>query len=211
MRAATPHVVWRIDGRGDCCYLTFDDGPDREWTPRILDALAAAGCRATFFVVGALAVRHASLLREALAAGHAVGSHGYGHRHPWTLGAEQARHEVRDGADAVAQVTGRSPAWFRPAHGRLSRPVVDAAREHGQSIALWTVSAVDWGPFAAPRRIIARLAALRAGDIALLHDGPLRHNAPGSTLGALPQVLALLRQRTLEPLPLPTPLQCADE
>jgi len=204
-------VVWRIRGAHARCYLTFDDGPDGEWTPRFLDALARADVRATFFVVGKLAAQHGSLLRAALAAGHVMGNHGYSHRHPWTLSLEQARREVHDGADAIAQATGERPAWFRPAHGRLSRPMVDAASAHAQRIALWTLSAVDWGPFATPQRILARLGALCAGDIALMHDGPLRHNRPARTLDALPRLLALLAQKNLEPAALPTSLQCPDE
>jgi peptidoglycan/xylan/chitin deacetylase (PgdA/CDA1 family) len=205
MQATIPQVVWRLEQARDRCYLTFDDGPDPEWTPRFLEVLAAARCRATFFVIGALAARHATLLREALDAGHAIGNHGYRHLHPWTLRRAQAQREVCDGAEAIAQVTGHRPGWFRPAHGRLSRPIVDAAREQGQPIALWTVSAVDWGPCVTPRRILDRLGALRAGDIALLHDGPLRHNAPGCTLRALPGLLALLSRMNLRPARLPDP------
>jgi peptidoglycan/xylan/chitin deacetylase (PgdA/CDA1 family) len=209
--ATAPQVVWRIHPAGTRCYLTFDDGPDAEWTPRFLEALARADCRATFFVIGRLAVQHGSMLRAALGAGHLLGNHGYGHRHPWTLGREQARREVRDGADAIAQATGARPGWFRPAHGRLSRSIVDAASVDGQRIALWTLSAVDWGPCAAPRRIRARLGELRAGDIALMHDGPLRRNRPAGTLLVLPWLLAQLAQRNLEPATLPTSLQCLDE
>jgi peptidoglycan/xylan/chitin deacetylase (PgdA/CDA1 family) len=203
--------VWRIEGAPGRCFLTFDDGPDREWTPRFLDALARAGARATFFAVGKLAATHGSVLRAVLAAGHTVGNHGYSHRHPWTLHGPQAHREVQDGADAVAQATGVRPAWFRPAHGRLTRAFVESASTNGQRIALWSVSAVDWGPLAAPHRVLARLRILRAGDIALMHDGPLRHNAPGCTLHALPRLLALLDGAKLEPASLPTPLQCRDE
>lgn len=209
--ANNQRVTWRIRRAQDRCYLTFDDGPDREWTPRFLDALSGADCRATFFVIGKLAMQHGSLLRAALAAGHVLGNHGYGHRHPWTLSREQARREVGDGADAIAQATGGRPTWFRPAHGRLSRSIVDAAGAHTQRIALWSLSAVDWGPFATSQRILARLGALCAGDIALMHDGPLRHNRPARTLEALPRLLALLAQKNLEPAPLPTSLQCPDE
>jgi peptidoglycan/xylan/chitin deacetylase (PgdA/CDA1 family) len=209
--AGSPHVVWRIQGAGARCYLTFDDGPDGEWTPRVLDALAHADRRVTFFVVGQLAARHGSLLRAVLAAGHVLGNHGYGHHHPWTLTREHARREVRDGADAIAQATGERPAWFRPAHGRLSRSIVDAAGENGQRIALWTVSAVDWGPFASPRRILARLVTVGAGDIALMHDGPMHRNQPVCTLQVLPRLLAHFAHRNLEPAPLPTSLQCRDE
>jgi peptidoglycan/xylan/chitin deacetylase (PgdA/CDA1 family) len=204
---AGPPVVWRLPGTPAQCYLTFDDGPDGEWTPRFLDALAFADCRATFFVVGILAKRQGPLLRAARAAGHSVGNHGYSHGHPWSFNHERALRDVCDGADAIAQETGERPVWFRPAHGRLSRAIVEGARLNGQRIALWSVSAVDWGPFATPRRILARLSALRAGDIALLHDGPMHRNQPSVTVQALPQLLRRLAQEKLDPVPLPSPLQ----
>ncbi len=198
-----PGVVRRIEGDEARCYLTFDDGPDPEWTPRVLDALAHCGVQATFFVIGRLAERSAGLLREIRAAGHVVGNHAFSHRHPWTLTRARARSEVRSGSDAIAQALGERPQWFRPPHGRLGAYLVEAAREEGQRVALWSVSAVDWGPLATPERILARLGALRPGDIVLMHDGPLRQNRPGHTLRVLPSLLATLLRDGPEPAPLP--------
>lgn len=198
-----PAVVRRIEPGAGRCYLTFDDGPDLRWTPRVLDVLARSGAHATFFVVGRLAQRSAALLRDMRAAGHVIGNHAYSHRHPWTMTRARARSEVRSGTDAIAQAIGERPQWFRPPHGRLGAYLVEAARDEGQRIALWSVSAVDWGPFATPARIRTRLAGLRGGDIVLMHDGPLRHNRPDCTLDVLPATLAGLPQRGLAPAPLP--------
>jgi peptidoglycan/xylan/chitin deacetylase (PgdA/CDA1 family) len=185
------------------CFLTFDDGPDSRWTPQVLESLEASGSKATFFVIGRLAQRHGELLRAARAAGHAIGNHGWSHRHPWTLSRAQARREVRAGADAVAQAVGVWPCWFRPPHGRLGRHLAELAREERQRIALWSLSAVDWGPLATAPRILDRLRRIGAGDIVLMHDGPLRHNRPDRMLQALPEVLADLTLRGLRPAPLP--------
>jgi peptidoglycan/xylan/chitin deacetylase (PgdA/CDA1 family) len=196
--------VRSLPERAGECFLTFDDGPDPEWTPLVLDALSAAGVHATFFAIGRLAQRHASLLRRVHAAGHTVGNHAYSHRHPWTLTRAQARHEVRSGADAIAQAIGVAPGWFRPPHGRLGVFLGEVAREERQRIALWAVSAIDWGPLATAPRIRARLRAVQGGDIVLMHDGPLRHNHPDRTLRALPDVLPCLARRGPHPAPLPT-------
>jgi peptidoglycan/xylan/chitin deacetylase (PgdA/CDA1 family) len=110
---------------------------------------------------------------------------------------------VLDGADAVADVLGERPLWYRPPHGRLSRALCEAVDEAGQRVALWSVSAIDWGPFAAPDRIRARLGSVGAGDIVLLHDGPMRHNRPARMLQVLPDVLAGLVRRGLVPARLP--------
>jgi peptidoglycan/xylan/chitin deacetylase (PgdA/CDA1 family) len=196
-------VYRRLSPASGQCYLTFDDGPDPDWTPALLAVLAQARVTATFFVVGRLARAHAPLLRAASAAGHAIGCHSFTHRHPWLLSRARARREVFDGADAVADMLGERPLWYRPPHGRLSRAVCEAVDEAGQRVALWSVSAIDWGPFAAPDRIRARLGAVGAGDIVLLHDGPMRHNRPDRTLQVLPDVLAGLVQHGPVPARLP--------
>ncbi|HEX6572942.1 MAG TPA: polysaccharide deacetylase family protein [Steroidobacteraceae bacterium] len=198
-----PSVVRRLDAAAGHCYLTFDDGPDPEWTPRVLETLARADVRATFFVIGRLARQSVGLLREIRAAGHVIGNHAFSHRHPWTLTRSRARSEVRHATDAIAQALGERPQWFRPPHGRLGAYLAEAAREEGQRVALWSVSAVDWGPLATPERIRARLSALRAGDIVLMHDGPLRHNRPAHTLQVLPPLLAALTREGPIPAPLP--------
>lgn len=180
-------------------YLTFDDGPDADWTPRILELLAAAGARATFFLVGRAAARQPALARRLAAAGHEVGNHSFSHRHPWLLPERAARREVSDGAAALADALGRAPRYFRPPHGRLRRCMLDEARAGDQAVVLWSRSAVDWGPWGRAARIAARLAKVRAGDIVLLHDGRSRWNRPWETAAALSGFLERLRARGLEP------------
>jgi peptidoglycan/xylan/chitin deacetylase (PgdA/CDA1 family) len=193
----------RLDDGTPRCYLTFDDGPDPKWTPRVLDVLAESNAGATFFVLGRLALQHGDLVRRVHAQGHVIGNHSFSHRHPWTLTARAARREIRSGADAIADVLGERPAWYRPPHGRLGRHGADAARVERQRIVLWSVSAIDWGPLASPQRILDRLQRVKAGDVALLHDGPLRHNRPDRTLEVLPRLLAALARAGLAPATLP--------
>ena len=186
------NVFRRLPAASGQCYLTFDDGPHPRTTPAVLQALAAARVRASFFVIGRLACTHVALLRAAHAAGHVIGNHGWDHAHPWTLTRARACREVHDGADAIAQVLGARPEWYRPPHGRLTPYVIDAVRCEAQQIALWNRSAVDWGPFATPRRILNRLRTVQAGDIVLMHDGPLLHNRPDQSVRVLPLLLARL-------------------
>jgi peptidoglycan/xylan/chitin deacetylase (PgdA/CDA1 family) len=180
-------------------YLTFDDGPDPEWTPRILDLLARAGAKATFFLVGEAAARQPALARRLLAEGHEVGNHSFSHRHPWTLPERAARREVSEGAEAIADVVGRAPRFFRPPHGRLRRCMIEEARARGEALVLWSRSAVDWGPWARAAGIARRLTGVAAGDIVLMHDGRSRWNRPWETAAALPGFLQRLRARGLDP------------
>jgi peptidoglycan/xylan/chitin deacetylase (PgdA/CDA1 family) len=178
-------------------YLTFDDGPDPVWTPRVLDILAAAGARAAFFVVGTHARAHPDLLRRIAGQGHEIGNHTGTHRHPWTLPPSAARREVRDGADAIADITGIRPLFYRPPHGRLRRCMAEEAQRAGQAVVLWSLSAVDWGPLGSARGIFRRLGKADSGDIVLMHDGGRGPNKPEHMTAVLPAFLDAMAHRRL--------------
>lgn len=182
---------------GQSLYLTFDDGPDPDWTPRILDLLAEAGASATFFVIGSQAQALPQLVRRIVAAGHELGNHTWSHRHPWVLGSRAAREEVRAGARVLADITGIPARYFRPPHGRIRRCMVEAAAGEGQALVMWDVSAIDWGPLGRAAGIASRLARTRAGDIVLMHDAPRGINRTGELAAVLPGFLAGMRRRGL--------------
>jgi peptidoglycan-N-acetylglucosamine deacetylase len=165
--------------------LTFDDGPDPEHTPPLLDLLAGAEVRATFFVLGDRAVRHPALVRRIIDEGHAVGSHGWSHAHPWWQSRQSAIEDVTKAAEALADLCGERVRWFRPPFGRLRRCMRIAADLEGQRLVLWSRSVIDWGPFGTPSGIQRRLRAASPGDILLLHDARNKHNRPDATLHAL--------------------------
>ena len=120
----------------DRVYLTFDDGPDPEWTPRVLDALEQAKVKATFFAVGQQAQRLPDLMRRVHDAGHAVGNHTFSHRHPWFMSQQTARAQVRDGANAIGDVLGVAPQFYRPPHGRQRACMSDEAQRCGEQVAM---------------------------------------------------------------------------
>lgn len=188
----------------DRVYLTFDDGPDPEWTPRVLDVLADAGVKATFFAVGQQAQRSPDLMRRVHAAGHAIGNHTYSHRHPWFMLQRAARAQVRDGANALSDVLGVAPRLYRPPHGRQRACMSDEAQRCGERVVLWDVSAIDWGPMGSADNIEKRLAAVRGGDIVLMHDGRNQHNRPDQLLQILPLFLRKLSDRGLRTALLPS-------
>jgi peptidoglycan-N-acetylglucosamine deacetylase len=187
----------------EAVYLTFDDGPDPQWTPRVLEVLAAHGAVATFFMVGQRALAEPGLARAVVAAGHALGNHSFSHRHPWTMSAAAARREVRDGAAALAEACGRPARFFRPPYGRLRRCMSDEAARGGQRVVLWDRSAIDWGPLGRGAAIAGRLEGIRPGEIVLMHDGAARRNRPEELLRVLPGLLDGLAARGLRALSLP--------
>jgi peptidoglycan/xylan/chitin deacetylase (PgdA/CDA1 family) len=188
----------------DRVFLTFDDGPDPEWTPRVLDVLGQASVQATFFAIGQQAQRAPDLVRRIHAAGHAVGNHTFSHRHPWFMSQRTARAQVRDGANALSDVLGVAPRFYRPPHGRQRACMSDEAQRCGEQVVLWDISAVDWGPLGARADGIAkRLDAVKGGDVVLMHDGRNQHNRPDQLLQILPLFLRKLADRGLRPALLP--------
>jgi peptidoglycan/xylan/chitin deacetylase (PgdA/CDA1 family) len=188
----------------DCIYLTFDDGPDPEWTPRVLDALANAQVKATFFAIGEQAQRAPELMRRIYSAGHAIGNHTFSHRHPWFMSQRTARAQVRDGANALSDVLGAAPRFYRPPHGRQRACMSDEAQRCGEQVVLWDISAVDWGPLGTAEGIEKRLGAIQGGDVVLMHDGRNQHNRPDQLLQILPALLQKISQRGLRAELLPS-------
>ncbi|UTI63729.1 polysaccharide deacetylase family protein [Paraconexibacter antarcticus] len=173
--------------------LTFDDGPHPEGTPRVLDALAAAGAQATFFLVGEQVRRTGSLAAEIRAAGHAVAVHSDRHRSALRLTPRAVEEDRRRAAATIGDALGEAPlALYRPPYGILSLP---ALRALGVPALLWSRWGADWTARATPASVAARVlrpGPLTAGEVVLLHDAD-DYGAPGcwrATAGALPAILA---------------------
>jgi peptidoglycan-N-acetylglucosamine deacetylase len=178
--------------------LTFDDGPHPEGTPAVLDALAAAGARATFFVLGEQVERHPGLVERIVAGGHAVALHGHTHRMPLTLTPRAFADDLARGAALVADAAGRPPRWYRPPRGKFSWPALATVRARGLEPLLWSSDPRDFSP----RSDIVGNATrgLGPGAVLLLHDSDA-YATPGShrrTAAALPRLLEEIERRGLE-------------
>ena len=189
-----------VDGRG--YGLTFDDGPHKDGTPAVLEALAARGVRATFFLVGEQVARNPSLAAEIVAAGHAIGLHCDRHRNQLRLGPRAVRDDIVRGAARIEETTGRAIERYRPPYGIFNAAALALVHRNGWRPLLWTHWGRDWEARATPESITAKLVgrAVAEGSVLLLHDAD-DYGAEGSwrrTAAALPRVLAELEGRGLE-------------
>lgn len=151
--------------------LTFDDGPHPEWTPRLLDRLADANVRATFFVVGAAAERHPALVERMHREGHLVGHHSWTHSEPATTSTATLAAEVDRCRALLADLLGLSCDWFRPPKGQLTAAKLLMLLRRGQRIALWSADPRDYAMTdAAPLAAWADAQPPAPGAIVLLHD-----------------------------------------
>lgn len=205
-RLLGPNLTRLPPGSPPAVALTFDDGPDPEVTPRVLDLLDERGARASFFLIGRRANAHPDLAAEIVRRGHTAENHTYRHRHDFSLrGPRVLDREVTAAQEAIAAATGRYPAWFRAPAGLRGVFLEPVLARHGLSLAAWTRRAFDT-VVRDPARIADRLArGLSAGDVLLLHDGSAARTAAGrpALLDALPRLLDRIAERGLVALPLP--------
>jgi peptidoglycan/xylan/chitin deacetylase (PgdA/CDA1 family) len=196
LRLLNGPVLCRARTRAPLVALTFDDGPDPTYLPRFLDALGDA--RATFFVLGGKVRRHPDLVRAIEARGHEVACHGNDHRNLGLMGPRATVQSLRACRDAIGEVLGRPPAFYRPAFGQFNLAAWLAAPRLGMRRTLWSGWAKDWAEDATPDRIASRtLRAAKPGAIHLLHDAEGAPGAPDRTLAALPAILRGLEERSL--------------
>jgi peptidoglycan-N-acetylglucosamine deacetylase len=193
-------IARRLDLGSGAVGLTFDDGPHRYGTPAVLDALAAAGARATFFVVGEQVRRDRGLVREVAAAGHLLAVHGDRHRSLSLVGPRALRADLDRCAALVAELAGRPPERYRPPYGVFTPAALLEARRRGWTPLLWSAWGRDWRARATAESIAALATrGVRGGDVVLLHDAD-HYSAPQSwraTAAALPRILDELGARGL--------------
>lgn len=200
-------ITWSVETAARIAALTFDDGPDPAFTPRILEILDSHRVTATFFALGYNAARHPGLLQEVVAAGHEIGSHGW--RHLSLVGAspEEARREIEHGTRLVEDHAGVAVRSFRPPYGRFDEITLRILAQQPQDMYVWSVTR---GPLAwkDPARIAAHLKQeVRPGDIVDLHDGIGRGTFDRTAAFAQ----KLVRRRSVEVDALPRVLEEAAE
>lgn len=151
--------------------LTFDDGPDPDITPRVLDVLERHGHRAIFFLIGPKAEAHPEIVREIVRRGHIVGNHTYAHS-PWAnfLGARHLSEDIERTDDIIVAACGVRPVLFRPPLGVSAHFLRSVVRRTGHTVVGWDVRSLDTKR-EGREVIMSRIARrLRRGSIVLLHD-----------------------------------------
>ncbi|GAA4164444.1 glycosyltransferase [Phytohabitans flavus] len=157
--------------------LTFDDGPDPQWTPRILDVLARHGAHATFFQVGSQVNAHPDLARRVVAEGHEIGSHTFSHA--WLSDTPSWRRglELTLTRNAIAAATGRAPVLVRPPYS--SRPDAVTAADYaalrqaagaGHLVVLTDLDTEDWSRPGVDAIVAKAEPAKDRGAVVMLHD-----------------------------------------
>ena len=196
-------TLWRAPGATRNVALTFDDGPDPEFTPRILEILRGRDVRAAFFVVGERAEKHGDLLALAHEQGHLLLNHSHSHG-LWINFSlhRKLRQEIRACNQAIRAAIGREPRLYRPPHGFKNPALGDVLAGERMTAIGWQIrgfDAVQSDPAKIAKRIVSRA---RAGGVILLHDGAGLQGSDdrSATIAALPVIIDGLRARGLNPV-----------
>jgi cellulose synthase/poly-beta-1,6-N-acetylglucosamine synthase-like glycosyltransferase/peptidoglycan/xylan/chitin deacetylase (PgdA/CDA1 family)/spore germination protein YaaH len=186
-------------GQPDEVALSFDDGPDSDWTPAILDILKARGVKASFFMVGDRMEEHPELVERILREGHEIGVHTYTHPNLAEVSDERARLEFNATQRLIETITGHSTFLFRPPYNADSRPhapaelvPVKVAQQLGYLTVASDIDPEDWSR-PGTEVIVRRVREQRGqGNVILLHDAGGNR---GETVAALPLIIDYLQER----------------
>jgi peptidoglycan/xylan/chitin deacetylase (PgdA/CDA1 family) len=199
-------ALGRIAGDRKVVALTFDDGPNPDATPLILDTLAEKGVPATFFVLGSHAERWPELVRRMSQEGHQLGNHGYFHRKLQFKSPFYVSRDIRLGIRAIKRAGAPAPRYFRAPHGFRSPWTTPIASSYGERTIGWSLGVFDSDRPGVDEIVRRTLEGVTPGSIVLLHDGD-GYNPDGDrmqTAAALPYIIDRLKEQGYEFATLPT-------
>lgn len=165
----------RLGDDGGRVALTFDDGPDPYWTPRLLEVMRDHGATGTFFMLGTSVQRHPEMARYVADAGGEVALHGLDHRRTTTLGAREFDRAIRAGRRLVEQASGATVRWYRPPYGAQNPVTWALAKRAGLTPVMWDATVWDWRDIPQEERVAKAMETTFPGSILLAHD---RHAGP---------------------------------
>jgi cellulose synthase/poly-beta-1,6-N-acetylglucosamine synthase-like glycosyltransferase/peptidoglycan/xylan/chitin deacetylase (PgdA/CDA1 family)/spore germination protein YaaH len=190
--------------------LSFDDGPDPKWTPKILDILKQKNVKGTFFMIGSEAAENVGLMKRVQREGHEIGNHTYTHPDISEISPRQLDFEVKLTERLFASKLGVQPLYFRPPYDIDEEPDTDdqatpvvQIQKDGYTIVGSKLDTNDWNenpkktPEEISQSILAQLETMKAkpqfrGSVILLHDGGGDRSA---TVAALPMLIDTLRAK----------------
>ncbi|MGW4206048.1 polysaccharide deacetylase family protein, partial [Streptomyces sp. NPDC004726] len=194
VRRARPPVrrqpFLKLPETGRAMVLTFDDGPDRRYTPDVLDILGQYGVPAMFFVCGEMVAGNKDLLRRMGDEGHVVGNHSWSHPLIPRLSPSRIRGELGRTSEAVDKVLREPPLWYRAPYGAWNRLSFEIGAELGMEPLAWTVDTLDWTE-PGTKKIVRRVVdGAGPGVVVLSHDaGGNRSQSVAALRAYLPKLL----------------------
>jgi len=182
--------------------LTFDDGPNGEYTLQILDILEKYDKKALFFFPAMNIERQPDIALKAKAKGHLIGNHTYDHPHLNTLTKEQVLSQIERSEDIFKSILDITPKYFRPPYGEYNKRVEDIITKKGYELILWDMAccSMDWKNPPVQAIVDIIINRVQDGSIILLHDGRnTQVDKPRqNTVNALKEIMPRLKEKGFE-------------
>ena len=176
--------------------ITFDDGPNPEFTPKVLALLKNYNAKATFFLIGKNAEKHPEIVRQIIEEGHTIGNHSYSHSKNFGFfSSEKVAAELRQTNSILKKITGKDLKLFRPPFGVTNQNIKKGLKNTGHYSIGWSKRSFDTTNIS-EEKIIKRITSnLKKGDIILLHDSSAK------SVAVLEQLLLTLPPHKLQSVP----------
>lgn len=169
--------------------LTFDDGPDKKYTPILLDLLKKYNIKCTFFVVAEKAYDNKEIIDRMLTDGHSVGLHSLKHQSAWLSFPWKPKKDFDLSLNYMSKL-GIRPEFFRPPWGTFNLLTQYYAGKNNLNTVLWSMNAADWSKKTTTNDIVSKITnKIKPGDILVLHDSNGAEGAPMRTITALEEIL----------------------
>lgn len=178
--------IWKINTREKIIYPTFDDGPEEEITPKVLDILDKYGAKATFFCLGKNAEKHPGIIKDILSAGHALGNHSYSHKNGFKTGDTEYVEDVRK-CEKIFRAS-----LFRPPYGRMRNEQARILSED-YKIIMWDIIPGDFDGKVTKEQCFRRSVKYSGeGTVIVFHDS---QKAKEKLLYTLPRYLEYYKEQ----------------
>jgi peptidoglycan/xylan/chitin deacetylase (PgdA/CDA1 family) len=175
-------------------YLTFDDGPDPDTTPRLLELLAESSVKAMFFLIGQKVERHPDLVERIRADGHTLANHSYSHPFLLALPTPVLEREIARTNQSIKDITGEDPLFFRAPYGFMDQRAGDCLKERNMKVVYWGAAPEDWSAPGTHRVVRRVLWKLNPGTVVVLHEG---YGLGEQTIAAAKQIICTANERGL--------------
>jgi peptidoglycan-N-acetylglucosamine deacetylase len=183
--------------------LTFDDGPDLIYTPKILDILKKHQVKATFFLVGENAQRYPQIVRRIIHEGHVVANHSYDHPNFAKVNEVQFHDQIQKTEEILQKLTGYSPKLIRPPYGNINEEQIKWTTSQHFTVINWNVDSLDWRGLTADQVIHNVLDSTSSGSIVLQHSAGGKRGKLSGSVQALDVIIDRLKKNGIRMVTVP--------
>jgi len=187
-----PRILWRGPSDENSIYLTFDDGPDPDTTPRVLDILSKQPATASFFLLGSRISGNETTVARTQNEGHLLANHGFSHRKLGWASRDSIEREIRNTEQILSSNGWSYHKLLRPPFGHFRPGMTSIVGRLGYRLVMWTLMPGDYRSIDPDLVLRRTLWKLQSGAIVVLHD---RSSNSGAMLQMLPKLLKEIADR----------------